>query len=79
MLDLDKHRFEFECPECGFYNGASIRQARVRDVVICRGCKADIWLDDGMNECGKIVTSLRRSIRRLEREMGSQNLDIEIG
>jgi hypothetical protein len=37
--------------EVFLYNSATIGQAKVRDVVICRGCKAVIRLDDYMNEC----------------------------
>ena len=77
-LSIRKQAFEFQCPGCGFYTKATIRQARVRDVVICRGCKADIWLDDQMNSCRKAISSVRRQFRRLEREISNLSLTIEI-
>ena len=51
MIDLDKIKIDFECPECEFINYFYFKQARLRDVIICRGCKANIHLDDHMNEC----------------------------
>ena len=51
--NLDKIEVEVECPRCGFGNPVWLRQARLRDVVICRGCKANIQLDDGMNTVRK--------------------------
>jgi hypothetical protein len=61
-LDLDRAEFEIECPRCQFYNPVLLKQARLRDVVICRGCKSNIQLDDGMNSVRKARRSLRRAI-----------------
>ena len=38
------------CPACSFYNDVFLRQVTTRDVVICRGCKANVHLDDHMGE-----------------------------
>jgi predicted RNA-binding Zn-ribbon protein involved in translation (DUF1610 family) len=75
MFNLDKHTIEFACPLCGFYNSIFFIQARLRDVVICRGCKSNIQLDDHMNECRKARESLNRALRGLE----SSLKDITIG
>lgn len=48
-INIDKFEVEVDCPRCGFANPIWLRQARLRDVVICRGCKANIQLDDSMN------------------------------
>ncbi len=73
-LDLDKVEVETDCPRCGFHNPVFLKQARLRDVVICRGCKSNIRLDDYMNTVRKGRQSLQRAlaefveaIRRLDR------------
>ena len=60
MIDLDKFNIEILCPKCGFYNEIRFKQARLRDVVICRGCKRNIHLDDHMNECRNARTKIRK-------------------
>lgn len=64
-INLDKIEIEAECPRCGFANPIWLRQARLRDVVICRGCKVNIQLDDGMNSVRKAYRSIRRAMERL--------------
>ena len=68
-MDLDKASIEIECPRCGFFGHIFFRQARLRDVVICRGCKASIRLDDNMNECRKARAALAEAIADLERSL----------
>lgn len=69
--DLDHFTVEGECPRCGFHNPLFFKQARLRDVLICRGCKANIQLDDRMNSCRKAVRSFRRQMQQLEEQLGS--------
>ncbi len=64
MINFDNMEVEIQCPKCRFYNPISLKQARLRDVVICRGCKVNIRLDDQMNETRKAVRSMR-SARKL--------------
>ena len=78
MFDLDRMVIEFPCPSCGFHNPATIKQARLRDAVICRGCKANIRLDDQMNECRKIVRQVRRSLREFEQQMTDITINIRL-
>lgn len=66
MIDLDKHEVEICCPNCSFYNEIWLEQARLRDVIICRGCKGNIHLDDQMNECRKAIRSMRKVMQDLE-------------
>lgn len=66
MLNLDKHIVGFPCPLCRFYNYFYLRQARLRDVIICRGCKSNIQLDDHMNECRNAVRRVKQALQELE-------------
>lgn len=66
MIDLDRFNFEVECPKCSFATRILYRDARLRDVVICRGCKANIQLDDHMNECRKARRQVRAAMQELE-------------
>jgi hypothetical protein len=71
MFDLDRHQFDVPCPNCRFFNRIFYRDARLRDVVICRGCKQNIQLDDHMNECRKARAQLAKAFRDLERTLAS--------
>lgn len=68
-INLDKFEVEVDCPSCRFSNPIWLRQARLRDVVICRGCKANIQLDDGMNTVRKAHRSMRRAMQELHDEV----------
>ncbi len=71
MLDLDKHTVEVDCPQCGFYNPITLKQVRLRDAVICRGCKSTIRLEDHMNETRKAIRSVNRALQELEEQFRS--------
>lgn len=72
-LDIDKFEVEIDCPGCGFGNPILLGQARLRDVVICRGCKSNIQLDDSMNTVRKARQRLRRAFRDLEDTLARLN------
>jgi hypothetical protein len=59
MFDVGEVEIEIDCPKCGFYNPIYIKQARLRDVIICRGCKRNIQLEDHLNQVRKAERSLR--------------------
>ena len=61
-INLDKFEIEVDCPRCNFANPIWLRQARLRDVLICRGCKANVQLDDSMNSVRKAYRSIRRAM-----------------
>ena len=69
MLNLDRHSLDFACPRCGFYNPITLKQVRLRDAVICRGCKVTINLEDHMNETRKAIRSINRAMRQLEEQI----------
>jgi hypothetical protein len=64
-INFDKFEVEIDCPGCGFFNPIWLGQARLRDVVICRGCKANIQLEDSMNTVRKARQSIRNSMSEL--------------
>lgn len=72
-INLDKIEVEVDCPRCGFANPIWLRQARLRDVVICRGCKANVQLDDSMNSVRKAHRSIRRAMAGLRETVAKFN------
>jgi hypothetical protein len=78
MVDLDNFDIEFPCPKCSFYNKIKYKQARLRDVIICRGCKINIILDDHMNECRKARVSVKRAIKRFQEQLRDIKIEIKI-
>lgn len=66
MINLDNHSFEFACPNCGFFNPVTLKQVRLRDAIICRGCKSILNFEDYMNETRKAVRSINRALQELE-------------
>lgn len=77
-MDIGKHTIEIECPKCRFLNPIYFKQARLRDVIICRGCKSNIQLDDQMNECRKAIRCVNKSIRELEKSFLNQKITISL-
>ena len=75
---LDNVEVSVPCPRCKFENPFTLKQARLRDVIICRGCKANIQLDDQMNECKNAVRRTERMISELQNSLKNMNLKIEI-
>lgn len=78
MLNLERQTFEFQCPRCRFHNRVTLGQAKMRAVVICRGCKAGIRLDDRMNECRLALRRVRHLIEDFEQSLKSLNLTIKL-
>jgi len=78
MISLDRAALEVRCPRCRFENSIVYRQARLRDVIICRGCKANVRLDDHMNECRKARQQLNRAVTEFEQMLASINTNITL-
>lgn len=78
MIDLDSLEFDIQCPQCSFFNRIFYRDARLRDVIICRGCKSNIQLDDHMNECRKARKSVAAAFAELQSSLSSLNMNIQI-
>lgn len=75
---IDNTTISAACPQCDFDNPFTLKQARLRDVIICRGCKANIQLDDQMNECRKAVRQIERAINELQDSLKNLNLTITL-
>jgi hypothetical protein len=78
VISLDRATLEVRCPRCRFENSIVYRQARLRDVIICRGCKVNIRLDDHMNECRKAREQINRAVAELEQMLASINTNITV-
>jgi hypothetical protein len=77
---IDFAELDFPCPKCRFFNPFTIRQARLRDVIICRGCKSNIQLDDQMNSVRVAERDVRHAVDGLTKtfESISRNLTIKL-
>jgi len=81
MINLDKHKVNISCPKCNFDNIASIRQFRVEDVIICRGCKSNISLIDHKRSVEKSKREIRRALHSLMSQIeriGKINIKIKL-
>ena len=72
-IDVDSFEVECDCPRCGFSNPLWVQQARLRDVIICRGCKANIQLDDGMNTVRRAYKNINRAMREFSDSIAQFN------
>lgn len=75
---IDNAEVSAPCPRCEFENPFTLKQARLRDIIICRGCKANVHLDDQMNECKKAVRNIERALNELTDSIKGLNLTIEL-
>lgn len=78
MINLDKHTIEIQCPKCRFYNKIFLRQVRIRDVMICRGCKINIQLEDFMNEYRKAKRRIGTTLQEFKTSFGNLNFKLEL-
>jgi len=69
MINLGKHKIVFQCPSCGFSNNATIKQVRLNDILICRGCKRNIRMVDHSDTTKKALRSFSRAIREFEEQI----------
>lgn len=78
MLNLDRIELDLECPTCRFGFRIYFREARLRKVVICRGCKASIQLDDRMNECRKARRQFSKALQHFEASLAGLSKTITV-
>lgn len=76
MIDLDCFTIDFRCPSCDFWNEIFYKQARLCDVVVCRGCHRNIRLDDQMADCEVVRRRVRQAFQQLEQSFS--NLEINL-
>lgn len=72
-FDVDSFPITFDCPFCQFLNTVTFKQFRIRDVIICRGCKANILLLDQLNTCRKAEREVRREMQRFRKTVEDLN------
>lgn len=75
---IDNTPVSASCPVCEFYNTFTIKQARLRDMIICRGCKTNIQLDDHMNECRKVTRQIERALAEFQDSLKNLNLTLKV-
>ncbi len=78
VFDLDRHELDAECEQCGFWNEFTIKEARLDQVIICRGCKANIQLRDYMGTVKRSERNVRRAMREFEDTLKSLNTTITL-
>ena len=69
IINVDYHTLEFTCPHCGFFNSVTLKQIRLCDAIICRGCKDIIKFEDYMNETRKAIKLINKELWKLEEEL----------
>lgn len=70
-------QIELHCPQCGFYEPATLKQVRLGDVLICRGCKGNISLIDHMHEIANSRQRLHAALSDL-RKLAANPLKITL-
>jgi hypothetical protein len=63
-LNLGRHQIEISCPRCRLHTWMAISDALNHNILICRGCHANLLLNDNLG-------SLRRSLRSLDSAFNS--------
>ena len=67
MVELDYCTVDVECPDCDFTSTVTFRESRLQDVIICRGCKANIHLVDHMGTVAIATRNIERALDDITR------------
>lgn len=78
MFDLDQQAVNDQCHMCGFWNDFTIKEARLDQVIICRGCKANIQVRDYLGTVKRAERDVRRALEDFENSLRSLNTTITI-
>ena len=65
MIDLDAIEVPLICPNCEFYNPVTTKQARLSDVLICRGCKANLQCVDALGQLAIAHSTIQGQVDEL--------------
>lgn len=65
--DLDRISFEVECPLCSLHTWIRLGEFRRRDFVICRGCHANMILEDHLGGFHRFKVSFEEMLKGMER------------
>ncbi len=67
MINLDSIEIDIDCPKCNFKNQIFLKSIRLKDVIICHGCKRNIQLEDHMNTFRKTKKELERQFNEIQK------------
>lgn len=69
MIDIGRSKMKITCRICEFKNSILLKQVKLKDVVICRGCKSNIQLTDYMNSYRIAERKIKKQIRQLKESL----------
>ena len=76
---FDPQTLELQCPRCNFYNEFFYKQARLEDIIICRGCKTNIVLNDSIGSIKKANKEIQKTMNDFEKQLKNiSNITIKI-
>ncbi len=64
--NFDKIKLEIPCPICSLHTWVTIGEIRRREFTICRGCHANIILEDNMGGFHKFVRQTTKTLKNFE-------------
>jgi hypothetical protein len=64
--NLDKHWIRIPCPVCDLETPATLGAVRLGDVIVCRGCHANIRLQDHLGTLHRFERRLVRTLQAME-------------
>jgi transposase-like protein len=65
LPDLDRHEIEIDCPICKLSNWVKIGEIRRRDYVVCRGCHANLLLEDHLGQVQRFTQEFEHLFKEL--------------
>jgi hypothetical protein len=65
MPDLDREPIEVPCPRCDLHTWVTLSEIRRRDYAVCRGCHANILLEDHLGSMHRIIRDTESILRSL--------------
>ena len=68
--DFDRMTIEIPCPRCGLYTWVSLGAIRRRDFAICRGCHANILLEDHLGSFHRFMRNTAKNLKGIEGKYG---------
>lgn len=64
-MDIEEAEINFNCPDCGFINTATLSDAINGSSIICVGCLKTIQLVDGNSETKRAVDEVNQAFNDL--------------
>jgi len=69
-INFDKHEHEIECPHCRLETWISFGEIMRNDFIICRGCHANIILEDHLGDFKKGIKTIENLLKNFEKSHG---------